>query len=379
MTGLIMKPHIAIVIKPTLFCNIDCKHCYHTPEERVKGNIDLERVEKLIRLASEEYQTAWFIWHGGEPLTVPMSFYKEVIGLQERYFGKDSMRYSNTINTNGTLLNKRFMAYCREKKINIGVSYEGPYNNILRAEDLEKTLSTLGSKDNKFSVSCTISKETASKQKEIYEHFKDEAVSITLSPVIAAGYGKPYVPDVDQYIRGSIETFDEWFNDNTVGIPLMPFLLYIRHYLGQPVPSDCAHTSCLTKWICMYPDGSLYPCAKACPKKFCLGNIDEIKSIDDAFKTDGFKNILIGSIKRREKCASCEIFNFCNGGCSVDAFYEKGIEENGGDSCRYYKEVFGHVSSEIQRILDEKPDLDRYNPFVKEAILNKLINPMNMG
>ena len=87
MTGLIMKPHIAIVIKPTLFCNVDCKHCYHTPEERVKGTIDLDKVEKLIRLASEEYQVAWFIWHGGEPLTVPMSFYKEVIGFQEKYFG----------------------------------------------------------------------------------------------------------------------------------------------------------------------------------------------------------------------------------------------------------------------------------------------------
>ena len=121
-----MKPHITIVIKPTLFCNTDCKHCYHMPEERVKGEISLERVEKLIRMASEEYETAWFIWHGGEPLTLPMSFYKEVIGYEEKYFGKNSMRYGNTINTNGLLLNKRFMAYCREKKINVGVSYEGP-------------------------------------------------------------------------------------------------------------------------------------------------------------------------------------------------------------------------------------------------------------
>ena len=125
-----MKPHITIVIKPTLFCNIDCKHCYHTPEERVKGEISLDKVEKLIMMASEEYQTAWFIWHGGEPLTLPMSFYKQVIGFEEKYFGKDSMRYGNTINTNGILLNKRLMAYCREKKINVGVSYEGPYRGI---------------------------------------------------------------------------------------------------------------------------------------------------------------------------------------------------------------------------------------------------------
>jgi uncharacterized protein len=373
-----MKPHITIVIKPTLFCNIDCKHCYHEPSERIKGNISLDRVEKLIRMASEEYQTAWFIWHGGEPLTLPMSFYKEAIGMEERYFGKDSMRYGNTINTNGTLLNRRLMAYCREKKINVGVSYEGPYNSILREEDVEKTLKTLSAKENMYSVSAAVSKDTATKQKEIYEYFRDKDITVSLSPVIPAGCGKCYVPDTEEFIQGSIDAFDEWMYDNTSRVPLMPHYLYIQNYLGNPVPSDCAHTSCLTKWICMYPDGSLYPCAKACPKEFCLGNIDDISSIADAFKSEGFRNIIAGSIKRREKCAYCEIYDFCNGGCSVDACYENGLEENGGQSCVAYKRIFAHVASEIQHILDEKPDMDRYNPFIKEAVIGKLINPKNV-
>ena len=374
-----MKPHITIVIKPTLFCNIDCKHCYHTPEERVKGEISIERVEKLIRMASEEYQTAWFIWHGGEPLTLPMSFYKQVMTLEEKYFGKNSMRYGNTINTNGILLNKRFMAYCREKKINIGVSYEGPCNGILRAEDVEKTLRTMSDKDNKYSVGATISKESASRQREIYEYFREKDISVSLSPVIGAGCGGPYVPDTDEFVKGSIEAYDKWFYDKTVRVPLMPFYQYIMNYLGEPFPSDCAHTSCLTKWLCMYPDGSLYPCAKACPRSFCMGNIDDIDTIAEAFQTEGFGNILAGSIERRDKCASCEIFKYCNGGCSVDACYENGLENNGGASCEAYKAIFSHVAGSIQRILDEEPDLDEFNPFVKEAVISKLINPKTVS
>jgi uncharacterized protein len=374
-----MKPHITVVIKPTLFCNSDCKHCYHLPEEKVRSDISIDRVEKIIKLASQEYQTAWFIWHGGEPLTLPMSFYKDAMALEEKYFGKDSMRYGNTVNTNGTLLNRRFMAYCREKKINVGVSYEGPYYQVLRAEDVEKTLNKMSAKENMYSVGATISKDTASKQKEIYRYFRDKDIAVSLSPVIAAGCGGDYVPDTDEFIKGSIEAFDEWLYDKTARVPLMPFLQYIQNYLGEPVPSDCAHTSCLTKWICLYPDGSLYPCAKACPKEFCMGNIDEIDSIADAFQSDGFRNILVGSIKRREKCSSCEIFQYCNGGCSVDACYENGLEENGGSSCRAYKAIFTHVSSEIQRILDEKPDMDCYNPFVKEAVVSKLINPKTIS
>lgn len=374
-----MKPFITVVIKPTLFCNIDCKHCYHRPEDRVKGEISLDRVEKLIRMVSEEYQSAWFIWHGGEPMTLPMSFYKEVIGFEEKYFGKDSMRYGNTMNTNGTLLNKRFMAYCREKKINIGVSYEGPCDHVLRDADVEKTLRTLSAKENMYTVGATISKETATRQKEIYQYFRGKDISVAFTPVIPAGCGAPFVPDTDEFVKGSIEAFDEWLYDKTVRVPLMPFYQYIMNYLGEPVPSDCAHTSCLTKWICMYPDGSLYPCAKACPESFRMCNIDDIDSIDDAFKTEGFRNILVGSIKRREKCASCEIFQYCNGGCSVDACYENGIENNGGASCESYKAIFGHVASEIQKILDEKPDMDVYNPFVKEAIVSKLINPKTIS
>ncbi len=374
-----MKPHITVVVKPTLFCNVNCKHCYHPPEERVKGEISLERVEKLIRLVAQEYQTAWFIWHGGEPLTLPMSFYKEVIQMEERYFGKDSMRYGNTINTNGILLNRRLMAYCREKKINVGVSYEGPYNSVLREGDVEKTLKTLTAKDNKYTVGATISKETAGKQKEIYEYFREKDVSVALSPVIAAGCGACYVPDTEEFVKGSIEAFDAWLFDKTAKVPLMPFYMYIKNYLGEPIPSDCAHTSCLTKWICMYPDGSLYPCAKACPKDFCMGNIDDIDTIANAFKTEGFGNILAGSVKRREKCASCEIFRYCNGGCSVDACYENGLENNGGASCEAYKKIFGHVAAEIQKILDEKPDMDVYNPYVKDAVISKLINPKTVS
>lgn len=372
-----MKPYISVVVKPTLFCNTDCSHCYHPPEERVPGNMSLETVENLMRMVSEEYDAAWFIWHGGEPLTLPMSFYKGVIELEQKYFGKNSFRYGNTIQTNGLLLNRRLMAYCREKAINIGVSYEGPYNSILRQGDVEKSLNALSAKENKYSVGATICAETASKQAELYRYFRDKGTNLSLSPVIPAGCAKcnGTVPDADEFIKGSIEAFDEWLHDSESEIPLIPHYLYVLNYLGDPTPSDCAHTSCLTKWLCVNPDGSIYPCAKACPGEFYMGNINSIGSIAEAFQSEGFRRILLGSIKRREKCASCPVYRYCNGGCSMDAYHEGCMEDNGGDSCRIFKEVFGHIAEEIQIILDEKPDMSRYNPFIRDAILGKLVNP----
>lgn len=377
LIGSNMKPYLSVVVKPTLYCNSSCSHCYHTPEERVEGEMSSRTLENLVRKCSEEYESVWFIWHGGEPLTLPMSFYKNAVQLQEKYFGTDNYRCGNTIQTNGTLINRRLMAYCRQKRINIGVSYEGPYNGILRESDPSKALSALSAKENKYSVSATISAETALKQKELYDYFKKDGTNLSLSPVIPAGCAKcnGTVPDPDEYIRGSIEAFDAWFHDKDAHVPLIPHYLYVLNYLGEPTPSDCAHTSCLTKWMCVNPDGTVYPCAKACPEEFRMGNINDNCTIDDLFHSEGFRRILIGSVERRDKCASCPVFKYCNGGCSMDAYHECGIENNGGDSCRIFREVFAHVAECVQNVLDEKDDISTLNEFVKDAVVGKLVNP----
>ena len=63
----------------------------------------------------------------------------------------------------------------------------------------------------------------------------------------------------------------------------------------------------------------------------------------------------------------------------MDAYHEGSIEDNGNDSCKIYKAIFTHVSEEIRKILDEKPDLSQYNLFVRDAILGKLTNPKTVS
>jgi uncharacterized protein len=375
-----MRPFISVIIKPTLECNIDCKHCYHTPAERTAEKIPIEIIDKLFRMLSEEYESVWFIWHGGEPLLMNYSFYKEAFNIQEKYFGRNSHRVGNTIQTNGTLLDKRFINLCTEKMVNIGISYEGRYNDVLREKSaaVKENIDYLSRKERKFSVSATISSETVNKQKEIYESFSKEKIATSFVPVIPAGCaaGGKFVPNADEYIRSSIECYDRWLFDKDTEIPLIPHYLYILNALGEPTESDCSHASCLTKWICIYPNGDLYPCGKGCPSEFRMGNLSKISSISDAFKTEGFERIIKGSVERRNACmADCELYKYCNGGCSIDAYYECGISKNGGDSCRIFKEVFGHVLASVENIIENRPDLSVYNKFVRDAVIGKLVNP----
>jgi len=268
--------------------------------------------------------------------------------------------------------------------VNIGVSFEGPYNDVLRerSSEVKEKIDYLSEKERVFSVSSTISSETASKQKEIYDVFKKSNTAVSFSPVIPAGCAgcEKMVPDADSYIRSSIECYDEWLFDKNAEVPLIPHYLYILNALGEPQESDCAHSSCLTKWICIYPNGDLFPCGKGCPSEFKMGNISEMTNISDAFKTKGFEKIISGTIARRNKCIEeCRLYKYCNGGCSIDAYYEGGIESSGGDSCKIFKGVFGHVLSSIEVIINERPDLSQYNKFVRDAVLGNLINPKITG
>ena len=332
-----------------------------------------------MRIASEEYESVWFIWHGGEPLLLPLKFYKKVIELQERYFGKDSFRVSNTIQTNGVLADKKFMNFCRENKINVGVSYEGPCNHILReSTDVVRTnLEMMKKGGHMFSVSSTICSADVSDQIKIYNGTVKKGMALSLSPVISLGSATPdMVPDADEYAASSIAVFDKWLYDTEAEMPLMPHLQYMMSVLGEPSASDCAHSSCLTKWICIYPNGDLYPCGKGCPQEFRLCNIEDVDRLSDAFRTDAMKYMMTASVERRDKCiSSCELFRYCNGGCSIDAFSEGSMSNNGGTSCRIFKKIFAHIMNVTNTIINEKRDLSQYNRFVRDAIVGKLINP----
>ncbi len=376
-----MEPFLTVIVKPTMDCNLHCRHCYHTESERSKGSLDIDTFERTVKLVTEGFENSRYIWHGGEPLLEPMSFYKKAFAVQKKYYGKNGC--DNTIQTSGSLLSQRFIEFCKSNRVNIGVSYESEYHNGLRPDmdigHVDEMVDYMAKKGHMFLVSATIHGGNVNRMGEIYEKFKGMGASLSFNPIIDLGCARgqdDLVLDPDDYIRNSIELFDRWIHDSEVKIPVLPFFPYIITVLdGFPNISDCPHASCLGKWICLYPNGDVYPCGKACPKNFRLGNINEVDSISELFESDGFRNILLGSIQRRKKCASCEIYDYCNGGCSIDALADGDICSPDGSSCRIYKGLMPHIRDTVNDILENKPDMNQFNGFVRDVILSKLINP----
>ena len=377
-----MAKTLLVIVKPTLGCNLQCRHCYHRPEECSKDVMSPEVLERTIRLVREGSDSAQFFWHGGEPLLAGEQFFKRVFSIQKRHYGKQITRCGNTIQTNGTLLRNRFIEFCRDNRMNIGVSYEGDYSAGLRpGQDtaaIAEMLRYMVRKGHMFSVSATVHGGNVDRMADIYHQFRDMRVPFAFSPSLKIGRGLDNEDthlDADAYIRNSIAVFDEWATDVDAPIPVLPFFQYVRSSLTSPNISDCAHSSCLMNWICVYPNGDVYPCGKACPEEYKLGNIMEVESISDLFKTEGFRTILIDSVERRNTCKDCEIYDKCMGGCTLDAYYEGDPQEAGGFSCVTYKAIYGHIDAFLKDIMDNERDLSKYNRYIRDSIIGKLTNP----
>lgn len=344
--------------------------------------MDLDTFEKTVRLVHDEYDAVRFIWHGGEPLLASEEFLKKAISIEKKYFGKNLERCGNTIQTNGTLLRSKFIEFCKDSRINIGLSFEGDYGNGLRIgadnNAIADVVRYMVKKGHMFSISATIHNGNVDNMLDIFNQFNSMKASFCYNPVLNIGgcLDDGHISlDSDEYVRNCINVFDTWAKDANASIPLMPFYQYVLTALSEPNISDCAHSSCLTKWVCVYPNGDVYPCGKACPDEFKMGNIHDMNHLSEAFESDGFRNILLGSIERRDACSNCEIFRYCNGGCSIDALADGNIASSGGFSCIVYKAIFKHIKDFMDGILENKPDLSLYNRYIRDAVVGKLINP----
>jgi uncharacterized protein len=116
-----------VVIQPTPFCNIDCTYCY-LPNRRDRSVMSRDTMRALFERVFAEGWSApsiTVIWHAGEPLVLPPSYYRDAFDLIETIRPPDiGLRHS--IQTNGMLITDAYCELFRQYNVGIGVSLDGP-------------------------------------------------------------------------------------------------------------------------------------------------------------------------------------------------------------------------------------------------------------
>ncbi len=116
-----------LVLQPTPFCNLNCSYCY-LPNRQSTKRMSPEVLDQTFRwvfasgLVKDEFA---ILWHAGEPMVLPTSFYALALELLARH-NRQGTTVHQTMQTNATLIDAPWCEFIRQHHFHIGVSVDGP-------------------------------------------------------------------------------------------------------------------------------------------------------------------------------------------------------------------------------------------------------------
>lgn len=368
---------IAITIKPTNDCNMRCKHCYHAEEGYDSEQLDPIQVKRMLDIAVKEYDRIKIVFHGGEPTLWGVDNIVSILEY-EKYLEKEkNVKFENSIQSNGLLIDDIWIEKLRNYPIIIGISYDGPHNDILRSHSqrVYENLVKLKNANMNFGIICVESSKSISDLKNTYEWFKKEGFTFKILALFMSGaaieHGELEL-NIQEYVKNLTDVYQYWLYDKECNIEMVTFQdllkvadkLYCLQYGG----------SCIYNRIALNPNGNIYPCGRPYSDDFILGNIKDLTLISDAFNTAAYQNLVKISNERTRQCESrCKYFGVCRGGCVSSAILEGSFEKIDNISCRRAKSLLNRVTeinNDIYSKFDSKVGLDELNPIALDIMKN---------
>ena len=357
---------LTVIIKVTDSCNLRCRYCYHSDRGYGNNALSIDKLSSIYDLILKGRQRTKIIWHGGEPLLLGLDFYKEAFDLQKEY----ECQVSNSIQTNGSLLNQSLIELFRDNDVTIGISYDGPFHSLWRGKT-EETLSSIElvkSLNARMGLLTVIPPSSIAHYKEIYDHFKNicgDSYNLKINVMSNSGAAKTnllFDDDPVYYYNFLSKMFDMWIFDSSA-FSISTFIDYVSA-IACNKNRICTMSSCLFKFISIDSECNIYPCGKSYPQEYCLGSIYDVDSIDDVFESDRYNRLVLQSISRRNVCMSdCEWYKYCEGGCNNDAIISGDICCNDYFECKLRKMMFKHVQDLLL-----KGERQKFNKFVKKLL-----------
>ncbi len=377
-----MNNEISLTIKPTNACNMRCKHCYHAAEGFDEKCIPSESVLKFIDMAAKEYNKINILLHGGEPTILGKNYFYEIFEYEHK-LEQEGITFTNTVQTNGVLLDDDFCELFQNNNVNLGISFDGPNNSILReyTERVLNNLQMMQKKNYKAGILCVETQKTISNLIDTYEWFKKNGFGYKIIPIFNYGNAsdnQEFLLDANMYADEMIKLYEYWLHDRKCNIRVNTLeeftLLFCPDYnihFGQ---------SCICHRLCINPDGKIYPCGRPYSEEFFLGHITEVMTIQEIFSSANYRKIIDLSISRYRNCkAGCRYHSICRGGCISNSILDGSYEQIDGEACKKYKYLYERIEP-INQILyrdmqDGKENL--YNPRAVRRI-KKYINQKQM-
>lgn len=364
-----MKPLNLLLVKPAgPDCNLDCTYCFYLDRA---GSMSADHphrmsdavLEEMIRQAfsGHERQVA-FVWQGGEPTLMGLPFFRRVVELQMKHGKGKSV--SNSLQTNGLLLDDAWAAFLREYHFLVGLSIDGPQHvhdhyrvakggqgSWAAAVKSARLLLDHGVEVNALSV---VTDHAAHYPEEIYRFLKELGLPfmqfipcVEIDPADASRAAR-FTVSPDDYGRFLIRLFDLWHADFVDGEPstsIRYFDSVFHTYVGLDAP-DCTLMKHCGVYVVVEHNGDVFACDFFVEPEWKLGNVmtHQLSAMLNAPRQDAFAAL---KADVPEVCTTCRWLRSCRGGCTKDRIRDP---RDAGLShfCASYKMFFDHADARLR-------------------------------
>ncbi len=376
-----------VMLKPAgAMCNLACEYCYyleksHMYNEGPKTLMSDSLLEHFVKqyIESQTTPNVLFLWHGGETMMRPLSFYQKALELQKKYARGRTI--DNAFQTNGTMLTDEWCRFFKENNWLVGVSIDGPkeVHNAYRQnrlgqpsfDQVMRGINLLSKHGVKWNAMAVVNDLNVKHPQEFYRFFKSIGCRyIQFTPIVerfathedGRHLATPNQNDC-QLAHFSVTPedwgnflctiFDEWVRNDVGKYFIQIFDATLANWVGVDpglctMARNCGHAGV------MEFNGDVYSCDHFVFPEYKLGNIRQNTLLEMMYSE---RQLEFGRMKQGSlpgQCRKCDYLFACNGGCPKDRFAQTvDGEPNLNYLCKGYHQYFKHVAPYMDYMKNE--------------------------
>jgi uncharacterized protein len=289
------------------------------------------------------------VWHAGEPLTLPISFYQQAFRAIEK-LSVSATRINHSFQTNGMLINARWCELIKAHRIRVGVSIDGPEfihdahrrtrSGLGTHAQVMKGVEVLRRHGIDFHAIAVITEESLDHPDEIFNFFQEAGIQrVGLNIEEIEGVNLTSTLDresVDQRMkhffhrlhylqkasngRIKIREFDRAYQ--AIALSSDEDVEQAHKRNDQVVPFGIISVDCTGNLSTFSPE--LLGMKSETYDEFTFGNI-ATHDFAKVLKEDNFKHVFADIEAGVRLCSeTCEYYAFCGGGAPSNKYYENG-------------------------------------------------------
>ncbi len=371
----------SVLIKPAgPDCNLDCTYCFYLEKDKLFSDVREHRMSEIVleEMTKQIMQQAGsyisFAWQGGEPTLMGIPFFEKAVEFQKQYGGNKII--TNSIQTNGLLIDDKWVAFLKRNNFLVGLSLDGPQHihdkyRIMNGgqdswEKVEHSAKLMFDSGVEVNALTVLTDYSVQFPEEIYNYHK--SLNLNYLQFIPCLETDPddktklasYSVTAEQYGSFLKKVFDLWiadFEGLRAKTSVRFFDSVFHHYIAYPPPQCTLMNECGV-YVVVEHNGDVFACDFYVNPEWKLGNVQTHKLVEmlnsDKQKEFGEEKTVLPKV-----CLSCHWLTQCRGGCPKDRVVNP-TNSQLNYFCRSYKMFFEYADVPLRRLAEmwEKEQAD---------------------